>query len=334
MYPNISTSFSTLVDGRDYIQASHINALQTAIEAVIAALAHKQQIVVVAKARGDYTTLSSAATAITDASSSKPYIILLAPGIYETSEVTIPDYVSVIGYDRNSCILQDTTAASTFVLKTGTNTTLRNLTIANECDAQSNSVYVIDTDGKTGVRIQDCQISLEPTNELSSCAIRMNLGATVTITNSNIVTTLTESVVAYGFVVLDAAADLTMRNCTVTVTGPTQNFCVYMLAGTLACTSVVMTTNRAYCLYYDGDDALFRHCWLQGTANGAACGRIIDSNARFYDCTLLKHSSATDCFSQVGSPNITFAHCRFNDSTPLEAGLANIINTPYNIEDA
>ena len=62
-FPNITTSFTTLVDLKDLYRASHVNALQTAVDAIIAAMPHKANTTVVAEARGDYTTLTSALAA-------------------------------------------------------------------------------------------------------------------------------------------------------------------------------------------------------------------------------------------------------------------------------
>ena len=47
---------------------------------------------------GDYTKLSTAFAAITDAAPSKPYVIKIAPGIYtETAPVVLKNYVDVEG---------------------------------------------------------------------------------------------------------------------------------------------------------------------------------------------------------------------------------------------
>ena len=54
------------------------------------------QIVVVAKSGGDYTTVQGALDSITDATSTKKYAVLVAPGRYN-EQITPVEYVSVIG---------------------------------------------------------------------------------------------------------------------------------------------------------------------------------------------------------------------------------------------
>ena len=52
---------------------------------------------------GDYASLSAALAAITDATSSKPYVIKIAPGEYtETSNVVLKTYVDVEGSGQNT----------------------------------------------------------------------------------------------------------------------------------------------------------------------------------------------------------------------------------------
>lgn len=329
-YPNVSTSFSTLVDGQDRYKASYVNAVQTAVDSIITAMAHKQEIVVVAKARGDYTTLSSAATAIDDASSSKPYTILLAPGIYETSEVTIPDYVSVIGYDRNSCILQDTTAASDYVLKLGTNTTLSNLTITEECDAQSSATGCIDTNGKTGISIQDCQITFAPSNAgTNSYCFLVSGASSATVYNTDFTHTVTDSVMSGAISMGNASAALVLRDCSVTLSSSyTLAAALLITAGALECYDSEIYSNRLYCVSYAGDSAIFQNCRIEGTANNAYCAYVTATGAIFYGCTMVKHSAASDCIST--SANLKAAHCRFNDT---DAVSNNLIGTPYNVLD-
>lgn len=58
-------------------------------------------VVYVAKTGGNYTTVSSALTAITDASSINRYTILVMPGIYN-EQVTLKNYVDIIGVSPKS----------------------------------------------------------------------------------------------------------------------------------------------------------------------------------------------------------------------------------------
>lgn len=57
---------------------------------------HYQNIKVVAKSGGDYSTISAALTAITDASNSNRYLVYVAPGVYN-ERVTMKAYVDIEG---------------------------------------------------------------------------------------------------------------------------------------------------------------------------------------------------------------------------------------------
>jgi hypothetical protein len=63
------------------------------------------QVVRVAKDGGDTTTISSAIAAITDASASKRYVVLVYPGHY-AEQVVMKDYVDVIGLSRHAVTLE------------------------------------------------------------------------------------------------------------------------------------------------------------------------------------------------------------------------------------
>jgi len=55
-----------------------------------------QNVVIVAKSGGDFTTITAALASITDASASNPYLIYVAPGVY-TEQVTMKQYVDIEG---------------------------------------------------------------------------------------------------------------------------------------------------------------------------------------------------------------------------------------------
>ncbi len=57
---------------------------------------HYQNVVVVSKSGGDFTSISAALGSISDASASNPYLIFVAPGVY-TEQVTMKPYVDIQG---------------------------------------------------------------------------------------------------------------------------------------------------------------------------------------------------------------------------------------------
>lgn len=65
------------------------------------------QIVWVATSGGDYTSVRAAMTAITDASAAKPYVVRVAPGVYdEPGGVTVKDQVSLVGSGRAATVIR------------------------------------------------------------------------------------------------------------------------------------------------------------------------------------------------------------------------------------
>ncbi len=81
-----STLHTNLVDMPSASNADHDDRYQQ----------HHQQTVTVAKSGGEYTSIQDAIDSITDASSSKRYIVQIYPGIY-TEDVVMEDYVSLTG---------------------------------------------------------------------------------------------------------------------------------------------------------------------------------------------------------------------------------------------
>lgn len=57
---------------------------------------HWGQVKIVAKSGGNYTSIQSAINAITDATASKPYVVLVCPGVY-AEDLTFKDYVNILG---------------------------------------------------------------------------------------------------------------------------------------------------------------------------------------------------------------------------------------------
>jgi len=126
-YPASITTLIDKTDGPDQIiYAAHINAIHTALRDLNTILGNApqgnktaiedrldiridddgnlknpQQLVTVGKSNADYTTITAALAAITDAASDKIYTVLVYPGIY-TEAVTLKNYVNIIAVDKNS----------------------------------------------------------------------------------------------------------------------------------------------------------------------------------------------------------------------------------------
>jgi hypothetical protein len=91
-----------------------------------------QNVVIVAKSGGDYTTITAALNSISDASASNPYLIYVAPGVY-TDQVYMKEYVDIQG--SGELTTKITFTGSTYdnasTLEGNNNAELRFLTVEN-----------------------------------------------------------------------------------------------------------------------------------------------------------------------------------------------------------
>lgn len=108
---------------------------------------------------GDYTTVSAALTAITDASASKRYTLLVNGAIAETGSVTAKDYVDVLGLPGASITVTLNSAGHGFLFNNLVSTIWRGVILirAGAPGALANCVRVYGT-STNGVRFERCQI--------------------------------------------------------------------------------------------------------------------------------------------------------------------------------
>ncbi|KKM73893.1 hypothetical protein LCGC14_1405840, partial [marine sediment metagenome] len=66
-----------------------------------------QQVVIVAKAFGDFEAIQDAIDDITDAASDKRYAVLVMPGVFD-EDITMKAYVDVVGVDKGGCVYKPT----------------------------------------------------------------------------------------------------------------------------------------------------------------------------------------------------------------------------------
>jgi hypothetical protein len=116
------------------------------------------QVVVVAKSGGDYTSVQAAIDSITDAAAGKPYLVWVAPGVYNETVVMKP-YVHLQGAGQEATTINSTTTNSTFpptqaTLVLARNTSLRDLTVGN-AGTDSRNVALLATDSTTETLVAD-----------------------------------------------------------------------------------------------------------------------------------------------------------------------------------
>ncbi|MGD2147408.1 MAG: hypothetical protein PVH41_12000 [Anaerolineae bacterium] len=120
---------------------------------------HYQNVVVVAKSGGDYTSVQGAIDSITDAAADNPYLVWVAPGVYSET-VKMEAYVHLQGAGQGATVITSTIiadgtwppTAATLVL--ASDVTLRDLTVANG-GAGTDNVALLATAGTTRTLVAD-----------------------------------------------------------------------------------------------------------------------------------------------------------------------------------
>jgi len=114
---------------------------------------HYQNVVVVAKSGGDYTSVQAAIDSITDAAADNPYLVWVAPGVY-SEMVTMKPYVHLQGAGQDATVINSTVSSgedwpltqATLVL--ASDVSLRDLTVGNSGAGDYNAA-LLATSGMT-----------------------------------------------------------------------------------------------------------------------------------------------------------------------------------------
>jgi hypothetical protein len=119
---------------------------------------HYQNVVVVAQSGGDYTSVQAAIDSITDAAADNPYLVWVAPGLYE-EQVTMKPYVHLQGAGQEATVISSTASSSAWpptqaTLVLASDTSLRDLTVGNSGTADS-TVALLATAGMTRTLVAD-----------------------------------------------------------------------------------------------------------------------------------------------------------------------------------
>ena len=294
------------------------------------------------KSGGDFTDLASAVASITDASATKPYCIVVYPGIHEVSEVTLPDYVSLVGLDNRSCILRSTTEDMSYVIAVGEQSCLSGITISNNCTFNFGAASVVSSlifEGKPG-RVYDCRIENTVTLSGGDTTVHgITVNDTVDIWDTDIYVNVTSTVVHNIGIYVDTAADVNLRGCSIESLGMGSGYGYAVWVNSTGALALRGCDVQApgNCIYYEDTSTIIcESTVIEATANNGTAVRVSSSdNGSFYGCTIRSHGTATDCFAEVsGTPNIKVAHCRMNRASPLHADLTNLVKNPHNVYES
>ena len=142
-----------------------------------------QQVVVVAKAGGDYTTIQGAIDSITDNAANKPYVVIIYPGTY-TENITMEDFVSLDGEGKRGDIVIDGTV--TFASDAGDKAVLKDLSVKET--TTTTGLDLITSPNSTGQHsVDNCLISLTNTDNGDVGTLIEDSGGTLKLRNSKFV---------------------------------------------------------------------------------------------------------------------------------------------------
>jgi pectin methylesterase-like acyl-CoA thioesterase len=142
-------------------------------------------VVVVAKSGGDYTSVQAAIDSITDAAADNPYLVGVAPGVYE-EQVTMKPYVHLQGAGQETTII--TSAASSsgdwppteFTLVLASDTSLRDLSVGNSGTGDHN-VALLATAGMTRTLVADVTAQAQGSGAVNFAIFLGGSGTDVTL---------------------------------------------------------------------------------------------------------------------------------------------------------
>ena len=171
---------------------------------------------------GDYALLSTALAAITDATSSNPYVIKIAPGIYtETASVVLKDYVDVEGSGQDittiecACSSNNFDSSAAVISATAITAEIRHLTINNTGGGYNG--YGLYTNGVPNGSFSMLHVTATATGSNYNSGVR-NSSSSPTMNNvTATATTAAGGVESYG--VYNFLSSPTMNNVTATATG-------------------------------------------------------------------------------------------------------------------
>jgi hypothetical protein len=141
-----------------------------------------QNVIIVAKSGGDYTSVQAAIDSIADASASNRYLVWVAPGEYSET-VTMEPYVHLQGAGQEATIITSTTSngslpPSQATLVMASDVSLRDLTVGNS-GAGINNVALLASAGVTRMQLADVTVRAQGGGENNYAIFLIDSGTDV-----------------------------------------------------------------------------------------------------------------------------------------------------------
>jgi len=142
---------------------------------------------------GDFTTVQAALDSITDATATKPYLIRIAPGVYETAtRITTKDHVDIEGSGQDITIIRCTSCSTAqnedvriAAVDLSSRTEIRQLTIDNTKQPVGSWVAAVYASGNDEKSLLNVTLTTAP-NVFSYGVLNDRTGSTMTATNVSV----------------------------------------------------------------------------------------------------------------------------------------------------
>jgi hypothetical protein len=181
-------------------------------------------LIIVAKSGGDYASIQSAINSISDAAADNPYLVWVAPGVYE-EQVTMAPYVHLQGAGQGATII--TTSGSSAALYLAAYTSLRDLTVIID-DSPFSSTWAIlasASDNVMGTLVANVEAqALNPGNGSHGCTLE---GADTRVTLLDVTAHAQGGTYNYALEVLDGATAIVEGGSFTTADSGTLNRAIY-----------------------------------------------------------------------------------------------------------
>ena len=296
----------------DTVDGLHASELET----------HYQNVVVVAKSGGDYTSVQAAINDISDAAADNAYLIWVAPGVYSET-VTMKPYVHLQGAGQEATVITSTASSSAWppdqaTLLLASDTSLRDLTVGNSGAGQDN-VALLATAGVTRALAADVTARALGDGESNHAIVLSGSGTGVTLQQ---VTALAENGSGHniGLVNFNHAAAV-LYDGNYTARGGTNAWGIFLLTGTLEANNVTAlgengsnlntglnNYNNSTAVLYGGD-----YTGRGGNQTGGA-GASLNSTLTAYGVTALAENGS-------GSIGNYAMGCYDNSTVTLHGGV-------------
>jgi hypothetical protein len=273
-----------------------------------------QQVVTVAKSGGDYTTIQGAIDSITDATTTKRYVVRVMSGVYSEA-VTCKDYVDILGAGRTNTIISGT--SGTVLTFPANKCTVSEVGVNVDYGALGANSTAITSAGADSV-LKDCDITVTKSGgDFTMNGITITAGSfrmsdcyfTYTTTGATAATQLTQSAIKQTGVV----TNVILNNNEITISTTDTNDDLTGVETTATVTGTCLLANNVITVDAGAAGSSATGIWAYGTSSGA----IFNQNRLTVNCNASSYGIWID--SASGGATIDTRH---NEIIITSAGAA------------